>query len=363
MTEKTMAKKAKTPASVEKALIRRTDLIQLLLRGRAFIALILVIVVFALISPTYLSPENMEIMSKHVAIWAILAIGMTFIILTGGIDLGVGSMVGMTAMIAGALINVGVRIPQLGVIVYPHTWTIVLISLVAGTLMGAISGLIITRYGVAPFIATLGMLYIARGFAGIINNGYTFPNLVGNAQFGNTGFEVLGAGKLLGINFAIWVMALYALVAYFVATRLPFGRHVYAIGGNQRSAELSGVRVNFTKVIVYMISGFCSATVGLIIASQLVAAHPATGQGYELTAIAAVVLGGTSLMGGRGGIGGTLIGAFVIGLLNDGLVMVGVSSFWQMVVSGVVIVLAVSLDQITARIQVRIALQQQLEDE
>ncbi|MEJ2600819.1 MAG: ABC transporter permease [Anaerolineales bacterium] len=361
MAKKSMTDRIETSPSEKKHSIRSTDLMQMLLRGRAFIALILVVIVFAFIAPDYLSPQNIEIMSKHVAIWALLAIGQTFVILTAGIDLGVGSIVGLTAMIAGALINVGIRIPALGVIVYPHTWTVIVISLIAGTLMGAISGLIITRYRVAPFIATLGMLYIARGFAGIINNGYTFPNLIGNAQFGNTGFAKLGSGDLLGINHSIWIMIVFALVAYFVATRLPFGRHVYAIGGNEHSAELSGVRVNFTKVIVYMISGFCSAMVGLIIASQLVAAHPAIGTGYELTAIAAVVLGGTSLMGGRGSIGGTIIGAFVIGLLNDGLVMVGVSSFWQMVVSGVVIVVAVGIDEVTARMQERIALQQQLE--
>ncbi len=361
MTEKSMTVNAKTPNSMKKPLIHRTNLMQLLLRGRAFIALILVIIIFSTLSPTYLVPQNLEIMSKHVAIWAILAIGQTFVILTGGIDLGVGSIVGLTAMIAGALINLGIRIPQLGVIVYPHTWTILVISLTAGALMGAISGLIITRFGVAPFIATLGMLNIARGFAGIINNGYTFPNLVGNSQFGNTGFDVLGATKLLGMNYSIWIMGLFAVVAYFIATRLPFGRHVYAIGGNENSAKLSGVRVKYTKVIVYMISGLCSAMVGLIISSQLVAAHPATGQGYELTSIAAVVLGGTSLSGGRGGIGGTLIGAFVIGLLEDGLVMVGVSSFWQMVVIGVVIVLAVIIDQVTFVMQERIARQRQLE--
>ena len=141
----------------------------------------------------------------------------------------------------------------------------------------------------------------------------------------------------------------------FVTTRLPFGRHVYAIGGNERAAELSGVRINRTKIIVYSISGFCSAMVGLIIASQLVAAHPATGETFELNAIAAVVLGGTSLAGGRGSIGGTLIGAFVIGVLGDGLVMMGVSSFWQKVIKGAVIVLAVIIDQVQARMQERIA--------
>jgi erythritol transport system permease protein len=341
--------------------ITKTDVQQFLLRGRAFIALILVLVVFTSLSPQFVSAGNLVIMSKHVAINALLAIGVTFVILTGGIDLSVGSIVGLTAMIAGGLINEGIRLPQLGIIVYPHTWMIIAISLAVGTLMGTISGLIITRFNVAPFIATLGTLYVARGFAGLRNNGYTFPNLVGRPEYGNTGFEILGAGSFLGINYSIWLMIAFALVAYIVSSRLSFGRHVYAIGGNERAAELSGVRVNRTKLIVYSISGFCAAMVGLIIASQLVAAHPATGEGFELTAIAAVVLGGTSLDGGRGSIGGTLIGAFVIGVLVDGLVMMGVSSFWQNVIKGAVIVLAVIIDQVQARMQERIALQKQQE--
>ena len=227
--------------------------------------------------------------------------------------------------------------------------------------MGTISGFIITRFNVAPFIATMGMLYVARGFAGLRNNGYTFANIVGRPEYGNTGFQILGAGEFLGINYSIWIMVAFALIAYIVTTRLSFGRHVYAIGGNERAAELSGVLINKTKVIVYSISGFCSAVVGLIISSQLVAAHPATGESFELTAIAAVVLGGTSLDGGRGSIGGTLIGAFVIGVLADGLVMMGVSSFWQKVIKGAVIVLAVIIDQVQARMQERIALQKQQE--
>jgi ribose/xylose/arabinose/galactoside ABC-type transport system permease subunit len=338
-----------------------TDVQQFLLRGRAFIALILVLTVFTVLAPQFLSAGNIVIMSKHVAINALLAIGMTFVILTGGIDLSVGSIVGLTAMIAGGLINEGIQIPQLGIIIYPHTWLIIVIALLLGILMGAISGLIITRFNVAPFIATLGMLYVARGFAGLRNNGYTFPNLVGRPELGNTGFEILGAGNFIGINYSIWIMILFALVAYIVTTRLPFGRHVYAIGGNERAAELSGVRVPRTTVIVYAISGFCAAMVGLIVASQLVAAHPQTGDSYELNAIAAVVLGGTSLAGGRGSIGGTIIGAFVIGVLGDGLIMLGVSSFWQQVIKGAVIVFAVIIDQVQARMQVRIALQKQQE--
>lgn len=339
--------------------ITKTDVQQLLLRGRAFIALILVVVVFSYLSPQFLTAGNFVIMSKHVAINALLAIGMTFVILTGGIDLSVGSIVGMTAMIAGGLINEGINLPQLGIIVYPHTWMIVVISLALGTLTGGLVGLIITRFNVAPFIATLGMYYVARGIAGLRNNGYTFPNLVGRPEYGNTGFEMLGAGSFLGITYSIWLMVILMIVAHIVMTRLPFGRHVYAIGGNERAAELSGVRVSRTKIIVYSISGFCSALVGLIVASQLVAAHPLTGESYELTAIAAVVLGGTSLSGGRGSIGGTLIGAFVIGVLSDGLVMMGVSSFWQKVITGSVIVLAVIIDQVQARMQEQIALQKQ----
>jgi ribose/xylose/arabinose/galactoside ABC-type transport system permease subunit len=339
----------------------KTDLQQLLLRGRAFIALFLVTIVFSVIVPNFLDAANIQIMAKHVAIIAILGVGMTFVILTGGIDLSVGSLVGLTAMIAGMLINEGLVLPMFGVIIYPHTWLIMFVALVVGVAMGAISGFIITRFNVAPFIATLGMLYVARGFAMLLNNGYTFPNIVGRPELGNTGFPQLGAGEFLGINYSIWIMAVFMLVALFVSKRTPFGRHVFAIGGNERAAELSGVKVKRVKTAVYMISGFCAAAVGLIIASQLVAAHPATGTDFELNAIAAVVLGGTSLSGGRGGIGGTLIGAFVIGVLSDGLVMLGVSSFWQMVIKGLVIVVAVIIDQVQARMQARIALQKQQE--
>ncbi len=339
----------------------KTDIQQMLLRARAFIVLIVVFVVFAIIAPNFLDAANIGIMAKHVALNAILGIGMTFVILTGGIDLSVGSIVGLTAMVAGLLINDGLRLPMFGVIAYPATWLIMVMVLFVGTLMGAISGFVITRFNVAPFIATLGMLYVARGLALLSNDGYTFANLVGRPEFKNTGFPELGAGGMLQINWSIWIMLLFALVAAFVAQRTPYGRRVYAIGGNERAAELSGVKVNRVKTLVYMISGFCSATVGLIIASQLVAAHPATGQAFELNAIAAVVLGGTSLAGGRGGIGGTIIGAFVIGILGDGLIMIGVSSFWQQVIKGIVIVLAVIIDQVQARMQERIALQKQRE--
>ena len=364
-----------------------TDLQQLLLQARAFIALIVVVATFSFLSETFLTPGNIIIVARQVAINAILGIGMTFVILTAGIDLSVGSVAGLTAMIAGGLINEGLVLPMFGVIVYFHVWMVILISLAVGALVGAINGLIITRFNVAPFIATLGTLYVARGFALIRSNGNTYPNLVGRPEFGNQGFPVLGTGtflpletvngwvqrlsesmpdffltkalSFLAIPYSVWIMVAFALVAAFVAAKTPFGRQVYAIGGNDRAAQLSGVRVKRVKVLVYSISGFCAAMVGLIIASKLVAAHPATGVFFELNAIAVVVLGGTSLMGGRGTIGGTIIGAFVIGALSAGMVMVGVSSFWQQVITGSVIVLAVIIDQVQARMQERVALQKQ----
>ena len=351
MTDRARARKAKGLTRIEAA--------QLLLRGRAVLALVVLIVIFTALSPNFLQPTNLEILAKQTAINAILAIGMTFVILTGGIDLSVGSVVGVTAMLAGLLINEGLQASALAVVVYPHTWMVLVIALAAGALVGAVNGYIITRFNVAPFIATLGMLYVARGAAGLLNDGNTFPNLIGRPELGNTGYSQLGTGGLLGISWAIWIMLLFAVVAWFVTTRTPFGRAVYAVGGNERSAELSGVRVRRTKMLVYMISGFCAATVGLIISSQLVASHPATGTFFELNAIAAVVLGGTSLAGGRGTIVGTMIGAFVIGVLTVGLNQQGVSSFWQQVIKGFVIVLALVIDQLQQRAERRLALQQQ----
>ncbi len=338
---------------------RNVSIGMLLLKLRTFIALIVLTIIFGIWAPNFLTVPSLIIMAKHVAIYAFLAIGMTFVILTGGIDLSVGSIVGLTGMIAGGLIYEGLRLPMFGITIYYHVWAIILITLVLGTLMGAVNGFIITRFNVAPFIGTLGMLYIARGFALLRSDGKTFPNLVGNPALKNTGFPMLGAGNFLGIPYSIWIMVIVGCIAAYIATKTPLGRHVYAVGGNERAAQLSGVRVNQVKMFVYMFSGFCAAIAGLIISSQLVASHPATGESFELNAIAAAVLGGTSLAGGRGTIGGTIVGAFVIGVLGDGLVMMGVSTFWQMVIKGAVIITAVVVDQLQQRLQSRAALQQQ----
>ncbi len=360
MTQQVLQPKSSAPLPLGTRTARKQNSwLLLVLKARTFIALIVLMIFFSATASTFLTPASLIIMTKHVAINAFLAIGMTFVILTAGIDLSVGSILGLTGMIAGMLIDEGLILPMFGVRVYFTVWVIVLIVLVAGILLGAINGLIITRLKVAPFIATLGLLYVARGLALLSNNGSTFPNLVGDAELNNTGFGWLGAGEILGIPVSIWFMVILALIAWFVSTRTPFGRQVYAIGGNERAAELSGIRVNRVKVIVYMISGFCSALGGLVVASQLLAAHPASGETFELNAIAAAVLGGTSLSGGRGTILGTIVGAFVIGVLGDGLVILGVSDFWQTVIKGVVIVLAVALDQFQAGLQKQVALQQE----
>jgi erythritol transport system permease protein len=324
-------------------------LLRHVLRLRAFIALAVVTLVFSLLSPEFLTTGNLSILIKHVAINAILAIGMTFVILSGGIDLSVGSIVGFCGMVAGLLLNRGLVLKSLGVVVYPHAWFVIVLALLGGMAIGGVNGWMVSRLGVAPFIATLGSMYVARGAALLMSDGATFPNLGGESSLGNTGFPWVGTANIVDIPVPVVMMMALAAVAMFLAARTPFGRHVYAIGGNARAALLAGVRVTQVRLRVYVISGFCAALVGVIIAAQLGAAHPATGSTFELNAIAAVVLGGTSLMGGRGTVGGTLIGAFVIGVLADGLVLLGVSEFWQMVVKGLVIVLAVVLDQFQKR--------------
>ena len=322
----------------------------LLLKLRAVLMLVILLALFSALSPTFFTANNLSILSKHVSISALLATGMTLVVLTGGIDLSVGSIAGLCGIVAGLLIN-GLTIG--GSTHYIPIPLVILVALLVGALAGACNGLLVARFSVAPFIATLGMLYIARGTALLLSNGHTFPNLAGSPAHHNTGFPALGQSFLLGIPAPVWIALCIAALAALLAARTPFGRHVYAVGGNERAARLAGIRTSRVKLITYILSGLCAALVGLIIAAQLESAHPATGESFELNAIAAVVLGGTSLMGGRGSIGGSLIGALVIGILADGLVMLGVSEFWQIVIKGIVIVLAVAVDQLQSRVQFR----------
>ncbi|CAH2401569.1 ABC transporter permease [Mesorhizobium escarrei] len=345
------------PAKASVASASNGSVLLTLMKARTFIALIAVLIFFSIAAPNFLSAANLILMSKHVALNAFLAMGMTFVIITGGIDLSVGSIVGLCGMVAGYLVLNGIDL-QVGYTIYFNVFEIALITLAVGILIGAVNGLLITRLNVAPFIATLGVLYVARGLALLSSDGRTFPNLVGKPDLGTTGFGFLGAGRLLGLPVSIWILVVVALGAAYLAKYTPLGRHIFAVGGNERAARISGVRVNMVKMFVYMFSGFCAAVVGLIISSELMASHPATGESFELNAIAAAVLGGTSMSGGRGTIGGTIVGAFVIGILSDGLVMMGVSSFWQMVIKGLVIIVAVVVDQAQRRLQSRVTLMQ-----
>lgn len=326
-----------------------------LLKARTFIALLIVMGFFSVMVPNFLTMSNLLIMTQHVAITGLLAIGMTLVILTGGIDLSVGAVAGMCGMVAGALLTNGLPIWGEQIIFFNVPEVILLVASF-GILLGLINGAVITRLGVAPFICTLGMMYVARGAALLFNDGSTYANLVGMSELGNTGFAILGSGTILGIYIPIWLMVSFLLLGLYMTRKTPLGRYIYAIGGNESAARLAGVPIIKVKVFVYAFSGLCAALVGLIVASQLQTSHPMTGNMFEMDAIGATVLGGTALAGGRGRVSGSIIGAFVIVFLADGMVMMGVSDFWQMVIKGLVIVTAVVIDQFQQRLQSKVVL-------
>jgi len=317
------------------------------------VEMLLVLVILAVLTGgRFLGAQNLINIVRQVSVIAILAIGMLMVILNGGIDLSVGSTVGLSGVIAGSLLE-GWRIPILDVFAYPAVWVVVVLSLGVGVLVGYVNGVLVARLKVAPFIATLGMLYVARGIALLITNGTPFSKLRGEDALGNTGFLIIFKSSPLGLPMAVWVMILFAIIFAIVLSRTPFGRWLYATGSNERAAELSGVPVKKVQTRIYVLSGLCAAAVGLLLTGDLSSATPAAGEFFELNAIAAVVIGGAALSGGRGTIRGTLIGAFVIGFLVDGLVLVGVSQFWQQIIKGAVIIIAVALDQFQQTIQKR----------
>jgi erythritol transport system permease protein len=295
-------------------------------------------------SDTYLTTTNLVVMAKHVAYNAILALGMMLVILTGGIDLSIGSIVCLSGIVCGALLE-GWDLSLFDTTAYPAVWVVVILALAVGTGMGWLNGVLVTRFGVAPFIATLGTMYIARGAALIVSKGVTYSHLAGAESLGNHGFLKIGGSRPLGIPTGVWVMVVFGAAIWVLIARLPFCRWLYGTGGNERAAALSGVPVVKVKTWVYMVSGFCAATVGIIMVSELTSVNGDLGTAFEMDAIAAVVIGGASLAGGRGSVKGTLVGAFVIGFLSDGLVNIKVNSFWQILIKGLVIVLAVMLDQ------------------
>lgn len=331
-----------------------------LLKGRTFIVLIVLLVFFSIAADNFLSMNTALLIGKHVALYGILAIGMTYVIITGGIDLSVGAVVGLAGMVAGGLIQNGLVLEMFGVTLFFSVPVIVLVAVALGALVGILNGVIITRFNVAPFITTLGIMYVARGLANIHSSGATYSDLKGYEGLGNQGWKFFGS-SVMGIPVGLLILILLAVIFSILLKKTAFGWHVFSIGGNEKAAKLSGVKVEKVKILVYMISGICAAIVGIIASSQLAASHPKTGESWEMNAIAAAVLGGTSMAGGIGTIGGTIVGAFVIGVINDGMVMCGVSEFWQMIIKGVVIILAVIIDQFQRKLQAKIALQAKAE--
>jgi len=332
---------------------RSFNLNAVLIEGRALIALVIIVAIFAVLSDNYLTTGNLTTITKQVAFNAIVALGMLMVILNGGIDLSVGSTVGLTAAVAGNLFR-GLNLPLTEAIMFPKVWVIVVLSVGVGMLVGWLNGWLIARLNLAPFIVTLGMLYVARGLTQVLLNGQNITNeLSGQPYLGNTGFFEVFASRPLGLPISAWVMIILAVVFSLLLTRTPFGRWLYATGSNERAAQLSGVPVKRVQTRIYVISGFCAGVVGILQMANISSSTADLGQFYELNAIAAVVIGGAALSGGRGTVRGTIIGAFVIGFLANGLVIVGVSPFWQQVITGAVIILAVAVDQIQQIIQRR----------
>ena len=286
--------------------------------------------VITIINSNFLTANNLLNLLLQVTSNALIAFGMTFVILTGGIDLSVGSILALSSALTAGLLGSGM----------PVTLAI-LISLILGCILGMINGLLISYGKLAPFIVTLATMTIFRGATLVYTNGNPITKGLSDTFL----FQFLGQGYIVGIPFPVIIMFIVFIVLYVLLHKTAFGKSVYAIGGNEKAAYISGVKLNKVKIIIYSISGIMASISGLIITSRLSSAQPTAGASYEMDAIAAVVLGGTSLSGGKGRILGTLIGALIIGVLNNGLNIIGVSAFWQQVVKGVVILIAVLIDR------------------
>ena len=294
------------------------------------IALIILMAVITIINSNFLTANNLLNLLLQVTSNALIAFGMTFVILTGGIDLSVGSILALSSALTAGLLGSGM----------PVTLAI-LISLILGCILGMMNGLLISYGKLAPFIVTLATMTIFRGATLVYTNGNPITKGLSDTFL----FQFLGQGYIVGIPFPVIIMFIVFIVLYVLLHKTAFGKSVYAIGGNEKASYISGVKLNKVKIIIYSISGIMASISGLIITSRLSSSQPTAGASYEMDAIAAVVLGGTSLSGGKGRILGTLIGALIIGVLNNGLNIIGVSAFWQQVVKGVVILIAVLIDR------------------
>lgn len=293
----------------------------------SLVGLLLIIVVLSITADNFLSVNNLLNVLRQVSINALIAFGMTFVILTGGIDLSVGSILALSSALSAGMMAGGM-----------DTWLAVILGLAAGMVMGAINGFLVAKGRLAPFIVTLATMTVFRGLTLVYTNGKPITGM-------NKDFAMLGKGYFLQIPMPIIWMVISFAVLYIILRHTTFGRRVYAIGSNEEATWLSGISTSKVKIFVYAISGLLAAISGMILTSRLNSAQPTAGTSYELDAIAAVVLGGTSLSGGKGWIVGTLIGAVIIGVLDNGLNLLNVSSFYQQVVKGAVILVAVLLDR------------------
>ncbi|MFD6440849.1 ABC transporter permease [Peribacillus sp. NPDC060186] len=293
------------------------------------LALILLFIVITVLNPSFMEPNNILNLLRQTSINALIAFGMTFIILTGGIDLSVGSILALSsALMAGMMVS-GLD-PILAI----------LVGVLLGTLMGVINGILVSKGKMAPFIVTLATMTIFRGLTLVYTDGKPITG-IGDSEL----FQMLGRGYFFGLPVPAVVMIIAFFILWFLLHKTSFGRKTYAIGGNEKASRISGIKVDRVKVAIYGLAGTMAAIAGAILTSRLNSAQPTAGQSYEMDAIAAVVLGGTSLSGGKGRLFGTLVGVLIIGTLNNGMNLLGVSSFYQQVVKGAVILIAVLLDR------------------
>ena len=297
-----------------------------------FIALIVICIMLSIATPYFFTTQNIIIVLRQVSINGILAIGVTFVIIAGGIDLSLGSVLALTGVVAASFAHPGTY-----ALVVP-----VMLGILTGVIIGAINGLTITLGKVAPFIVTLGMMTIARGLALVWSDGRPVTNL-------SPAFNYIGGGDLLRIPVPILLFVLVIIVSAVILNYTRIGRYIYAVGGNENAARASGIRVSGVKLFAYMMCSGLAGLAGIILASRITTGQPNAGIAYELDAIAAVVIGGTSLLGGRGSIAGTVIGVLIIGVINNGLDLLNVTSYYQQIIKGVIIVGAVLLDRKNAQ--------------
>ncbi|WP_104663524.1 ABC transporter permease [Ensifer adhaerens] len=301
-----------------------------------FLAFLLLAVILSVSNPYFLTPGNISNVLLQTSINGVLAIGMTFVILTRGIDLSVGSVVALAGMVSASFATTSATA---GVAGAPYPFFLALaIGILVGVACGTLVGIIVSRFSVPAFVATLGMLSAARGMTLIYGGGKPVPALTPE-------FRWIGTGNILGIPMPVILLAIVFAASWWILTRTRFGRYVYAVGGNPHAAKTSGINVTRIRFLVYVISGALSGLAGMMLSARTGSALPQAGIAYELDAIAAVVIGGTSLSGGVGRVTGTLIGALIIGVMNNGLDLMGIQSYYQQVLKGALIVGAVMLDQ------------------